>query len=207
MTAAIESIRAIEVARISVWTADLPGVLAYHNVLESDVDDLLEAGQRNEAGYGEQTTTTLHDLNAPHWKYFFSEIRRVILDVVATSGGSLDEGVVHLRAWASRLRRDGNYSERYLRLSALHNHSPAFLSAVYYLRIPKDLQDGDGGTFFVNPFPHPLASPRPGLVVPAVEGRVILFPSSLLHGPAFLDYRNLRSPRVVIAVDAHLIPK
>jgi hypothetical protein len=74
------------------------------------------------------------------------------------------------------------------------------------VRIPKELQSGDGGTFFINPFPHPLANPRPGLVVPAVEGRVILFPSSLMHGPAFLDYRNSRSPRVVIAVDAHLIP-
>lgn len=202
-----EPIRAIEIARVSVWTTELVGVVAYHDVLERDIDDLLARGERNEAAYGEQTATKLHELTTPHWKYFFSEVRRVITQVVTASAIPIDEGVVHLRAWASRLRSGGSYDERYLRLSALHNHSPAFLSAVYYLRIPSILSEGDGGTFFVNPFPHPLASSQPGVVIPAVEGRIVLFPSWLMHGPAFLDYSNSLSPRVVIAVDAHLVPK
>lgn len=207
MVTTVEPVRAIEIARVSVWTADLPELTVYREAFERDIDDLIARGERNEAGYGEQTATKLHELTTPHWKCFFSEIRRVILEVVAVSRAPLDEGTVHLRAWASRLRQDGSYSERYLRLSALHNHSPAFLSAVYYLRIPKNLGGGDAGTFFVNPFPHPLASPRPGIVIPAVEGRVVLFPSWLMHGPAFLDYSDSPSPRVVIAVDAHLVPK
>jgi len=199
--------RAIEVARVCVWTADLPAVVPHHDALEADIDELLSHGGRNRAGYGEQTLTRLHQLAGSHWKRFFSEIRRVISDVVATSPAPVDQGTVHLRAWASRLRRDGDYSKRYLRLSALHNHSPAFLSAVYYLRVPPGVREGDGGTFFVNPFPHSLASPQPGMVIPPREGRVVVFPSWLMHGPALLDDPASQLPRLVIAVDAHLLPR
>jgi hypothetical protein len=44
------------------------------------------------------------------------------------------------------------------------------------------------------------------MVIPAVEGRVVVFPSWVVHGPALLDYSHSLSPRIVIAVDAHLIP-
>jgi hypothetical protein len=206
MVSSAQSLRAIEILRINVWTAELPLLKTYHDALESDINNLLASGQRNLEGYGEQTTTTLQNLPGPHWKLFFSEIQKAIAQVVIESGAKLDEGLVHLRAWASILQK-GSYDQRYLRLSALHNHSPAFLSAVYYLKVPENLQAGDGGTFFVNPFAHPLAGPNPGVVIPAVVGQAVIFPSSLMHGPAFLDFSQSNSPRVVIAVDAHLIPK
>ena len=206
MVSSLKPLRAIEILRVNVWTAELSQLRAYHDAFESDINELLASGQRNPEGYGEQTTTTLQNMPGPHWKLFFSEIQKTISQVVEDSGAKLDEGVVHLRAWASTLRK-GGHSERNLRLSALHNHSPAFLSAVYYVRVPEELKDGDGGTFFINPFPHPLSSQRPGVVIPAITGQVIIFPSWLMHGPAFLDFSRAPSPRVVIAVDAHLIPK
>jgi len=207
MVSTPQPLRAIEILRVDVWTADLPHLKTHHDSFETDIRSLLERGQRNTLAYGEQTATVLHELTAPHWKYFFSEIRRVISEVVQKSGAQLDEGVVHLRSWASILRSDADYSERYLRLSALHNHAPAFLSAVYYVRVPEEFTGGDGGTFFLNPLQNPFSGSRPGIVVPAIEGRIVLFPSWLMHGPAVLDFHQPRAARIVIAVDAHLIPK
>jgi hypothetical protein len=182
-------------------------LLPDHDALLADIEDLLARGDRNPAAYGEQTSTRLQELTAPHWRRFFAEMRRIVSCVAETSAGALDEGVVHLRAWASRLRLDGDPSERRLWLGALHNHSPAFLSAVYFLRLPAGTSKGEGGTCFVNPFPHSLVSPHPGVVIAPAEGRVIVFPSWLMHGPLPTARSTPGLPRVVIAVDAHFIPR
>ena len=202
------ALRTVELARICVWTADLPQLHADHDALAADIDALLERGERNRAAYGEQTATILHELEAPHWRRFFAQMRRVVSEIVVAAPGTLDQGTVHLRAWASRLGAEGAEDDmRQLRLRALHNHAPAFLSAVYFLRLPPGLSEGEGGTFFVNPFAHPLASPHPGIVVAPAEGRVVAFPSGLMHGPLLLDPARLARPRTVIAVDAHFIPR
>ena len=200
-------IRAIEVGKVCVWAADLPAVLPFTSHLLADIDSLLRDGKQNKAAYGIQTETMLQTLTSRHWKVFFSEVRRVMTAIIEESPELIAHGRIHLRAWASRLEHIDDENERRLRLQALHNHSPAFLSSVYYLKVPEGLSGGDGGTMFVNPFPHSIASPRPGLVVPSSEGRIVVFPSWLLHGPALLEHRHLQSPRIVIAVDAHLVPE
>ncbi|HWF07362.1 MAG TPA: putative 2OG-Fe(II) oxygenase [Bryobacteraceae bacterium] len=187
------------------WISDLPGVIADAAALEADIEDMLSNGLRNESAYGEQTVTKLHQLRAPHWDRFFGEVRRVIGEVIAASRATLDPATVYLRAWASKLAREGDYSRRRARLSAIHNHSPAFLSAIYYLRVPQEQEKGESGTLFVNPFPQSLASPQPGVVLPGLEGRIVVFPSWVLHAPA--ELADLKSPRIVIAVDAHFIPE
>lgn len=206
-TSEVGPIQTVEIARLCVWTAQTLGIHSDHDALEADILGLLGRGVRNPAAYGEQTATVLHELDAPHWKRFFFMVRTVIRGVASSLSGPLDEGMVHLRAWGSRLSRAGDYSERHLRLSALHNHSPAFLSAVYYLRLPKEGSEGDGGTFFVNPFPHSLSSPHPGVVVSPEEGSIVVFPSWVMHGPVLLDYTRVQAPRIVIGIDAHLIPR
>jgi hypothetical protein len=167
----------IEVAKACVWTADLQGLKRDHEALEQDIEQMLARRYRNAFAYGQQTSTELHELRAPHWK----------------------------RAWASKLGGQGSYSDQHLRLNALHNHWPAFLSSVYYLRIPGDVDSAEAGTFFVNPFPHSLAAPHPGVAIPAVEGRLVVFPSWFMHGPLILRPSHA-SLRLVIAVDVHLIP-
>jgi Putative 2OG-Fe(II) oxygenase len=202
-----ETIHAIDIARVCVWSADLAGLNEHQAAFEADIEDLLARGERNFAAYGEQTRTVLHQLTAPHWKLLFSRVRGVMSSVVQDSAIELDEGRVHLRAWASRMRQQGQYCERQTRLNALHSHWPAFLSAIYYLRIPPDLEEADGGTLFVNPFPNSLAQPDPGTVVSPAEGRLVVFPSWLIHSPFVLDYSNVSSPRIVIGIDAHFIPE
>ena len=195
----------IEVAKACVWTADLQGLKRDHEALEQDIEQMLARRYRNAFAYGQQTSTELHELRAPHWKRFFSGVRSVIESVVASSPAMVDQGTVHLRAWASKLGGQGSYSDQHLRLNALHNHWPAFLSSVYYLRIPGDVDSAEAGTFFVNPFPHSLAAPHPGVAIPAVEGRLVVFPSWFMHGPLILRPSHA-SLRLVIAVDVHLIP-
>jgi hypothetical protein len=206
MNSGHETIHAIDIARVCVWSADLAELREHRAAFETDIEQMLARGERNLAAYGEQTLTVLHQLTAPHWKLFFSKVRGVILRVVQDSPIKLDEGRVHLRAWASTMSKEGQYCQRQTRLNALHNHSPAFVSAIYYLRIPPDLEEGDGGTLFVNPFPNSLAQPDPGTVVSPAEGRLVVFPSWLVHSPFLLDYSNVSSPRIVIGIDAHFIP-
>lgn len=204
-SSATRPVRPIEIGKVCAWITDLPVVAPDAAALEADIEEMLANGLRNESAYGEQTVTKLHQLRTPHWDRFFGEVRRVIGEVIATSSAPLEPATVYLRAWASKLTRNGDYSQRHARLSAIHNHSPAFLSAIYYLRIPQEREKGDAGTLFVNPFPQSLASPQPGIIIPGVEGRLAVFPSWVLHAPAQLD--DLASPRIVIAVDAHVIPE
>lgn len=198
-------LRTVEIARLCVWTADLPQLMDCHDSMVVDVDELLVAGKRNYAGYGEQTATCLQEFTTSHWLKFFGEVRQVVSMICERSEGQLDEGTIHLRAWASKLS-SGKYSERQFRLNALHNHSPAFISAVYYLRLSNGNAEGDGGTFFVNPITHPIASPHPGVVIAPAEGRLIAFPSWIMHGPLLVDPKP-KSPRVIVGIDAHFIPK
>lgn len=172
--------------------------------MEADIDRLLSAGARNSRASGEQTTNVLQTLPGDHWSAFYAAIRRTISDIVHQSPGEIDEGVVHLRAWANRLQA-GEGGD--LHLAALHNHSPAFLSAVYYVRLPdKDAGDHVDGTYFVNPFPHSLTNPRPGVLVAGAPGRLVVFPSWVLHGVSLADVHHWRSSRLVVAIDAHVIP-
>lgn len=200
-----DSVNEIEIARICVWAISLPEITQDHEALEADIDELIARGQRNFAAQGVQTLAMLHELKSPHWERFFSGVRTVIAEIVENSAAVFDEGRVHLRAWAHRIGDEAR-DQKPLRLDILHNHSPAFLSAVYYLKVPPALSSGEAGTFFVNPLPHSLASPHPGVAIPAAEGRLVVFPSWIVHGPLMLGAPS-SDARTIIAIDAHLVPK
>jgi Putative 2OG-Fe(II) oxygenase len=198
---------AIQLGQVCIWTRDFPDLVQHHDAMEADVDRLLNSGERNLRASGEQTTSTLQTMPGQHWSAFFEAVRRAITSVIDDSPGKIDEGTVHIRAWATRLRPE-TIGSRDLHLAVLHNHSPAFLSGVYYVRIPeKRRSDNIEGTYFVNPFPHSLASPNPGVLVAAALGRLVLFPSWVLHSASLADVHQWRSSRLVVAIDAHITPR
>jgi len=174
--------------------------------MEADICDMLSRGDINQTAYGEQTASKIHELTGEHWDEFFKSVRSVIEELMSSAKG-FGETTVHLRAWASKLSRDGHYDRQRFQLSALHNHVPAFLSAIYYLRLSEQGKSTDDGTFFVNPFMHPLASPQPGVVIAPQEGSLVIFPSSIMHGPLRMSYAKTNAPRIIVAVDAHLVPR
>lgn len=192
--------------RACVWTVDLDPLTVEHDRMEADVEEMLASGRRNEAGYGDQTPAVLHELTSPHWTHFFSEVHHVIERIVAGSPAIVDLGTCYLRAWASKLAGATNYAQDSFRLSAIHNHFPAFLSAVYYVRAPTTGREQVGGTTFINPFPQSLVTPHPGIIIQPAEGRLIVFPSWVMHGPELPTDAAGSGRRLVIGIDVHLVP-
>jgi len=200
------TLAAIELGRVCVWATDL-GLEADHAALEADIDELIDSGRYNPNAPGDQTLSELHLLNGDHWHRFFCAVRDCIRELLLGAPTRYDEGTIHLRAWATRVTPTGDSRGLGYRPQDLHNHAPAFFSGVYFVRGAGEASEGNrAGTYFANPFPHSVVAPAPGIVVPGREGRLILFPSWLLHGPRLTPESTRSHKRVLIAFDAHLIP-
>jgi hypothetical protein len=195
-------IEEVELGRVTAWVRDLAAVRPDHAQLAEDIEALLADGKRNSATASEQTLSILQTLPGSHWRRFFTSVAAVLQEIVATSAAHVDQSSMQLRAWASRVNPEDAAEAADLGSGSLHNHSPAMLSAVYFLRAPEE----GTGTYFVNPFPQSLVAPAPGTVIRAVEGRLVIFPSWVIHGPYFALSTVPRSPRVTIAIDAHVVP-
>ena len=195
-------IEEVELGRVCAWVRELSVVRPDHAQLADDIEALLAAGRRNSATASAQTLSILQTLPGLHWRRFFTSVAAVLQDIVATSAAHVDHSSMQLRAWASRVNPEDAAEAADLGSGSLHNHSPAMLSAVYFLRAP----EGITGTYFVNPFPQSLVSPAPGTLIRAVEGRLVVFPSWVMHGPYFAPSTVPQLPRVVVAIDAHVVP-
>ena len=80
-----------------------------------------------------------------------------------------------------------------------HSHYPAFLSGIFYLRVPPDPNDR-GGTQFADPRSALCSRPRDVFVSP-VEMSWLIFPSWLSHRT---DPSPNPDPRYVIAADCYV---
>lgn len=111
--------------------------------------------------------------------------------------------VMRISAWAN-VARAGAYN-------AIHNHTPAVFSGVYYVSVGDPAPEGsrDGLIEFVDPRPGPHGGPLPThvfnapLVVDPEPGMLLLFPGWLLH--YVHPYRGT-TPRVSVAFNLQLRP-
>jgi len=111
------------------------------------------------------------------------------------------ERPMRITGWAN-VARDGAYN-------AVHNHTPAVFSGVYYVSVGDPAPEGsrDGLIEFVDPRPGPHGGPLPThafhapLIVDPEPGMVLVFPGWLLH--YVHPYRG-RTPRVSIAFNLWL---
>lgn len=77
-----------------------------------------------------------------------------------------------------------------------HQHYPAFLSGVFYLRIPTE----EGGTEFMDPRQNEAKTIRNQMLAP-IECTWVIFPGWLFHRSGYCDSE---SPRYVIAADSYV---
>lgn len=109
---------------------------------------------------------------------------------------------LRITAWAN-VARLGAYN-------AIHNHTPALYSGVYYAAVGEPAPDGgrDGLIEFVDPRPGPHGGPLPThafnapLIVDPEPGMMLVFPGWLLH--YVHPYRGA-VPRISIAFNLRLI--
>lgn len=98
---------------------------------------------------------------------------------------------LHTRAWFFKSWKSMDSVK-----DVLHSHSPAFLSGIFYIKIPTS-SETDGGTLFVDPRNGESKFGRKSHVS-AIEGSWIIFPGWLQHMSKRCDSD---SPRYVIAAD------
>lgn len=77
-----------------------------------------------------------------------------------------------------------------------HNHNPAFLSGVYYLKVPGDLNSG--GTEFHDP-KHPQSHNTRNIQIAPTEKSWIIFPGWLMHKTNYVE--TSEDTRYVVAAN------
>jgi hypothetical protein len=169
-------------------------------MMMQSVDQLIEMGlyTQNELTPKYQTHVILFQDDAPEiWKRLrtsFYGACKTYLEVVKDFTGNqhaiefTGSGAWCYKGWKSLNERETN---------PYHHHNPAFLSGVYYLRVPGN---GDtGGTEFHDPRTAPAIGTRNQCVSP-VENSWVIFPGWLQHRSSFV---NTEEPRYVIAANIY----
>ena len=79
------------------------------------------------------------------------------------------------QSWSNRLTKQGH--------NITHMHPGGWISAVFYLKIPKDIKNNEAGIEFSlhGDNYYVVKKDIPTKVLHPVEGNIILFPSSLFH--------------------------
>lgn len=164
------------------------------------VDQLIEMGlyTDNEFTPKYQTQVVLFQEDAPPmWqklKTSFYGACKTYLEVVKDFTGNqhalefTGAGAWAYKGWKSLNKIESN---------PWHHHNPAFLSGVYYLKVPGD--GTTGGTEFHDPRTAPALGTRQQSVEP-IENSWIIFPGWLQHRSNYVDTEN---PRYVIAANIY----
>lgn len=100
-----------------------------------------------------------------------------------------------MRAWFYKSYRSLNITQP----NPWHDHSPSFLSGVFYLKIPGDHQQG-GGTQFQDPRGAGCNINRDVVMLPT-ELSWVIFPGWMSHRSDLCDTED---PRYVIAADCYV---
>src|SRR5207248_2989856 len=136
---------------IPMWLSEFSDVIPYHEEMASEVDRLLESasGDADSPTLGHQTASDPFLLPSLGWRVLERATNEAFSKVIRTSLGRRRTGEFHVRRWALRLGRLTQSEKTRLDAQGLHNHLPALLSSVYYLRVPSELaEQREGGTIF-----------------------------------------------------------
>lgn len=166
----------------------------------ADIERELEENP-HESSELHQTSPNLAGRTEPHWQALFTELRRRFVELIRET--RLAIGHLTLTAWGV-----GDWKTEAPRLLTSHTHSPALLSAVYYLRVPASIL---GGTYFEIPQMGPFfGNGEPGLELRPRTGDLVVFPGWLPHASAFRvgheDTVTSSDARLIIAINAFYGP-
>lgn len=189
---------------IPIWSIDLATVVPHHAEMATEVDQLIdkELAQNTARVLAHQTVSDPFALPSDGWRVLERATNRAYSELAQTQFQRWRDGEFHIRRWAIRLGRLSTEEKARLERDQVHNHLPALFSTVYFLRIPSAIAGVDGGTRFWNPLGNLMDVTAPRLCdVPALEGRLLIFPSFLDHAPIPVDWDAEDDSRLVISSD------
>lgn len=106
--------------------------------------------------------------------------------------------VMHLNAWAYKNWKSLNETQ----INPFHNHNPALLSGVFYLKKPDDILNEVWGTEFSDT--RGSNGSGQSYMTSFITFSWIIFPSYMIHRTCHIDSEQ---PRYVIAADAICFPE
>ena len=194
--------QSIGLAESKIWSVDIDGAVSLNPALQASIASILESGPCNSLAYGSQTASILQRQDDAPWPEFFDQVRAAIGAISEQEGAGLDEGAVAIRAWGSVLESDDTH-RRDFAANRLHDHAPAWLSAVYCV---SDGGAEGSGTQFVAPIADPFRARPRTLVAKSIPGRLLVFAGDLVHMPYFEGEARMTGPRCMIGMDFHYTP-
>ncbi len=193
------------IGKIDIWVVDFIDMENTNILLQRDIEQQFLLNPNFNA-YGIQTTTSLHKLPGNHWRKFFGLIKEFVTQIFKEHSVQYDEGIISIRAWASKITREEFYKKKTVYRS-FHDHLHATLSMVYYLKIPTVPEASNiPGTIFLNPLPTAFTSSHPGILVQARENRIIAFPGWLTHGVDIFSEYDAEEARIIVGIDVYFTP-
>ncbi len=178
MTAKISDMRVIELFPTPLWSVDLDAASAkaLNGRLLSEIDKLLRPRPQLPRGGSWQTDPVLH--RHPGFADLVALIERTSVGAMKFLGLKTPRASI-TGMWANINPRGGQ--------SSAHTHPNNFLSAVYYVQVPK----GEGEIHFVDPRPQAEVMLPPTAeanrfngnrrVFDVAPGRLVMFPAWLRH--------------------------
>lgn len=186
-----------------IFRAMLPELLPYREQLKRDVLAMVDSHQTLDVRVyeGLQTEATLFMREEKHWRMLhdsFVQLCEAIEKEEREKRGNLfgREAVKFLKAtcWAYIQTADTGGTDH-------HTHLPNRWSAVYYLQLPDDMSETEGGTVFDDPR-QPVTNDE--VIIKFGDGEMCIFPSWLRHAP--VPSPSSRETRITLAMDALYLP-
>lgn len=132
-------------------------------------------------------------------KYSFSRACKEYLTAVKLSANQECVQFVTAEAWFLKSEEQHMNAKEHI-VSAWHEHNPAYLSGVFYLSVPGDLEES--GTEFHDPRMAPAVSKNNHVAVPAIDLGWNIYPGWLQHRPTRVVGNK---PRYTIAADLFVV--
>ncbi|MDH3640342.1 MAG: 2OG-Fe(II) oxygenase family protein [Gammaproteobacteria bacterium] len=190
-----------EFFKTPIFSVTLPQLLPMQSEYIADVMRMVDSGETLDSDRyeGLQTEATLFERQESHWRMLhdaFVKLCEAIEKDERERGGQLRREFKFVRAacWAYIQTADTGKTD-------FHTHLPNRWSAVYYLKIPSDMPDLEGGTAFDDPR-QPVTNDE--VVVKFGEGEMCIFPSWLRHAP--VPSPSTHETRITLAMDALYLP-
>jgi hypothetical protein len=184
-----------------IYLESLPQLLPHREAMIGDVMGMVQQQEVQDRVrfQGLQTRATLFERSEPWWGMLRDAFLGICEKIEEDQRRHDNEqGIVSHDQWVFARAKCWAYIQDSQTHSAdQHTHFPNRWSAVYYLKLPPELEGVQGGTTFDDPR-QPITNDS--LNVRFEEGDMCIFPSWLRHAPILSP--NCAETRITLAMDA-----
>lgn len=173
-------------------------------LMVKDIDSMIDSGEYQHDNPLYQTKSFLfREDRSEVWKHlketFFISCKNYLDTVENFCKDQTTLSPIYAKAWGYKSWKSSNQNQD--DPAPEHNHIPALLSGIFYLKIPPE--SSTMGTEFLDPRSQWSASTR-NVHSDFIELSWCIFPGWMYHRPCLID---VEEPRYTIAADLYCVPR